>query len=58
MRRRPAARLTLITLGVADLPRSIAFYEALGFPPQGARPAEGVAFFDAGGVICRSVPAI
>ena len=46
----PAARLTLITIGVADLARSIAFYEALGFRRK-ARGAEGVAFFDAGGVI-------
>ncbi len=27
----PNARLTLVTLGVTDLARSIAFYEALGF---------------------------
>jgi catechol 2,3-dioxygenase-like lactoylglutathione lyase family enzyme len=46
----PAARLTLITLGVRDLDRSRAFYEALGFCRK-ARGAEGVAFFDAGGVI-------
>ena len=45
-----AARLTLITIGVGDLARSIAFYEALGFRRK-ARGAEGVAFFDAGGVI-------
>jgi len=46
----PLARLTLITLGVADLARSTAFYEALGFKRK-ARKAEEVAFFDAGGVV-------
>ena len=46
----PAARLTLLTICVADLTRSAAFYEALGFRRR-ARKAEGVAFFDAGGVI-------
>jgi predicted lactoylglutathione lyase len=46
----PAARLTLVTLGVRDLSRATAFYEALGFC-RNARKAEGVSFFDAGGVI-------
>jgi catechol 2,3-dioxygenase-like lactoylglutathione lyase family enzyme len=46
----PAARLTLVTICVADLARSTAFYEALGFRRK-ARSAPGVAFFDAGGVI-------
>jgi uncharacterized protein len=46
----PAARLTLLTISVADLARSTTFYEALGFRRR-ARKAEGVAFFDAGGVI-------
>ena len=46
----PAARLTLLTICVADLARSTAFYEVLGFRRK-ARGAEGVAFFDAGGVI-------
>ena len=41
------ARLTLVTLGVANLQRSIAFYEALGFRRKG-RAAEGVGFFQAG----------
>ncbi len=43
-------RLSLITLGVADLPRARAFYEALGWaspcPPDGE-----VAFFQAGGIV-------
>ena len=46
----PAARISLVTLGVSELARSIAFYEALGFSRQ-ARKAQGVAFFDAGGVV-------
>jgi predicted lactoylglutathione lyase len=46
----PAARLTLVTLGVSDLARSTAFYEALGFCRK-ARGAQGVALFEAGGVI-------
>jgi predicted lactoylglutathione lyase len=46
----PAARLTLLTICVSDLAKSTAFYEALGFRRR-ARKAEGVAFFDAGGVI-------
>ena len=44
------ARLTLLTLGVTDLARSIAFYEALGFPRK-APTAEGVGFFQAGAVV-------
>jgi catechol 2,3-dioxygenase-like lactoylglutathione lyase family enzyme len=46
----PAARLTLLTICVSDLARSTAFYEALGFRRR-ARGADGVAFFDAGGVV-------
>ena len=46
----PAARLTLVTLGVNDLARSTAFYEALGFHRK-AKKSEGVSFFEAGGVI-------
>ena len=41
------ANLTLVTLGVANLPRSIGFYEALGFLRKD-RSAEGVEFFQAG----------
>jgi len=40
-------RVSLITLGVADLPRARAFYEALGWSP--ADPdADDVVFFQAG----------
>jgi uncharacterized protein len=37
-------RISVITLGVADLPRARAFYEALGWPLSG-EPEAGVAFF-------------
>lgn len=42
-------RVSLITLGVADVARARAFYEALGWRASG--PAGGVAFFQAGGMI-------
>jgi catechol 2,3-dioxygenase-like lactoylglutathione lyase family enzyme len=51
----PAARVSLVTLGVSDLARSTLFYEALGFRRR-ARDAAGVAFFDAGGVILSLWP--
>jgi uncharacterized protein len=37
-------RLSLVTLGVADLSRARAFYEALGWT-TGASPADDVVFF-------------
>ena len=43
-------RLSLVTLGVADLARARAFYEALGWR-TGAAPADDVVFFQSGGVI-------
>lgn len=43
-------RLTFVTLGVADVGRARAFYEAMGFRASGASRAE-VAFFRAGGVV-------
>jgi uncharacterized protein len=43
-------RITLVTLGVADLARSRAFYEALGWR-TGAAPADDVVFFQAGGMV-------
>ena len=42
-------RITLVTLGVADVGRSRRFYEALGFVASSASQ-ESVAFFPAGGV--------
>jgi hypothetical protein len=43
-------RLSLVTLGVADLARARAFYEALGWG-TGAAPADDIVFFQAGGMI-------
>ena len=48
-------RLTLLTLGVADLGRSSAFYEALGWR-RSVREAEGVAFFQLGGIALSLYP--
>jgi uncharacterized protein len=43
-------RVSLVTLGVADLGRSRAFYEALGWTTRAA-PDDDVVFFQAGGMI-------
>jgi len=43
-------RISLVTLGVTDLARARAFYEALGW--RGARqPDDAVCFFQAGGMV-------
>lgn len=52
----PEPTLSLVTLGVSDLKRSIAFYEALGFRRK-ATKADGVGFFQAGAVIFAVWPA-
>ena len=41
-------RLSLVTLGVTDLPRAREFYEALGWTSRGAPVDDDVAFFQAG----------
>jgi uncharacterized protein len=43
-------RLSLVTLGVRDLGRARAFYEALGWR-SGAAPDDDVVFFRAGGTV-------
>jgi catechol 2,3-dioxygenase-like lactoylglutathione lyase family enzyme len=43
-------RLSLVTLGVADLERARSFYEALGWA-TGAEPGSDVAFFQSGGMV-------
>ena len=43
-------RISLVTIGVRDLPRAVAFYTALGWT-TGAQPADDVAFFQAGGMV-------
>jgi len=51
----PDAVLTLVTLGVRDLKRSIAFYEAIGCKRK-ASSTEGVGFFAAGLVTLAVYP--
>jgi uncharacterized protein len=43
-------RLSLVTLGVSDLARARAFYEALGWE-TGAAPADDVVFFQSGDMV-------
>ena len=43
-------RVSLITLGVADLDRSRRFYEALGWRSS-SKPEDGVVFFQSGGMV-------
>ncbi len=43
-------RVSLVTLGVADLARARAFYQALGWKTD-SDPEQGVVFFQAGGMI-------
>ena len=43
-------RVSLITLGVSDLKRSRAFYEAMGWR-TGAEPGDDVAFFQCGDMV-------
>ena len=43
-------RLSLVTLGVRDLARARAFYEALGWS-TGAEPDDDVVFFQSGGMV-------
>ncbi|PZQ16132.1 MAG: glyoxalase [Ancylobacter novellus] len=46
----PALRLTLVTLGVADVAKATAFYEQLGLVRSSTSNAN-VSFFDAGGTV-------
>jgi catechol 2,3-dioxygenase-like lactoylglutathione lyase family enzyme len=43
-------RLSLVTIGVADLARARAFYEALGWRSR-TPPEQGVVFFQSGGMV-------
>jgi catechol 2,3-dioxygenase-like lactoylglutathione lyase family enzyme len=50
-------RVSFITLGVAELARSLAFYEALGWRPSKYGDGAGVAFFAlAGGMVLALYP--
>lgn len=44
-------RLSLITLGVADLPRAVEFYAALGWEPGNEWREQDVAFFQCPGMV-------
>jgi uncharacterized protein len=52
----PVPRLTVITLGVADMCRSIAFYEALGFTRKMSATGDAVAFFETGATVIGLFP--
>src|SRR5215468_2187535 len=49
-------RFTVITLGVDDMYRSIAFYEALGFQRKFRATGDAVAFFETGGTVIALYP--
>jgi len=53
----PQGILSLVTLGVANLKQSIAFYEALGFRRK-AHAADGVGFFQAGACAIAVFPSV
>lgn len=44
-------RLNVVTLGVTDFARGVAFYEALGFERRFKATGDEIAFFDAGGIV-------
>ena len=44
-------RVSLITLGVSDLPRARSFYEGLGWRPAPPNEGDDVVFFQAGGLV-------
>ena len=46
-----SAKITLITLGVADVAKATAFYQKLGFVRSKTASQESVSFFRAGGVV-------
>ena len=52
----PTARFTVITLGVTDMRRSIAFYERLGFRRKMHATGEEVAFFETGASVVAIYP--
>ena len=46
----PSPKLTVVTLGVRDVPESARFYKALGFKRKVRATGDEIAFFDAGGL--------
>jgi catechol 2,3-dioxygenase-like lactoylglutathione lyase family enzyme len=53
---KPKARFTVLTLGVDNMRRAIAFYEALGFERKMKATGEAVAFFATGGSVLALFP--
>lgn len=53
---KPVARFTVVTFGVSDMRRSIAFYESLGFERKMRATGEEVAFFDTGATLLALYP--
>lgn len=53
---KPVARFTVVTLGVSDMRRSIAFYDSLGFERKLRQTGEEVAFFETGGTVLALYP--
>jgi uncharacterized protein len=49
-------RMTAVTLGVNDIRRSIAFYEALGFQRKAKETGDAIAFFDTGASLLALFP--
>ncbi len=47
----PSPKLTVVTLGVSDVPASARFYAALGFARKVRATGDEIAFIDAGGVV-------
>jgi len=47
----PSPKLTVVTLGVNNVPSSALFYEKLGFTRKFRATGDEIAFFDAGGVV-------
>lgn len=52
----PVPRFTVVTLGVDNMRKSIAFYDALGFARKFRATGEAVAFFDTGGTVLALHP--
>jgi len=50
--------ITIVTLGVADLDRSIAFYRELGLPLRDREPDADIAFFDTEGTTLALYPRV
>lgn len=54
-KRQHFSTVSMMTLGVADLPRARAFYETLGFT-AGPGSSENIAFFQLGGLVLALFP--